>query len=150
MLLARFCGRRQVMWLECKVTVDHCESGVAYRRVFFSLFLLNSMVLADDAQLVYGKWGNERQCTRALIIPGGTVYAAPFEIDRDWLRHGQLWCRLRWVSSSRSSTGVFAVALALCGEDEVRDYKITIELRDDELSLQWNEQITNRFLKRCL
>lgn len=106
-------------------------------------------VLADPAVL-YGQWGDKKQCERSLILPNGTRYASPIEIQPQWIGHGEIWCRLKWVSAGSSErAGSFAFALALCGEDDVRDYRLKFELRDNLLTLHWNEHVTNGPLQRC-
>ena len=54
------------------------------------------------------------------------------------------------MSSSRHSDGsVFAMAHAICGEDDARDYRIIFELIDGRLTLKWGEAIENTSLRRC-
>ncbi len=112
------------------------------------LLCLTGTVTADS-KAFFGKWGTDRQCAGKLIIPGGTKKAAPFEIGKDWLGHGDVWCRLFWINTGSSQLGTYAIARALCGEDDVRDYQLRFKLQDNRLSLTWNRHITNEGLKRC-
>ncbi len=102
-----------------------------------------------DQQLLYGNWGTTAQCDRTLISPTGTKHAAPFEIKPDWLGNGDVWCRLNWISTTSTEKGTFAIASALCGEDEVRDYRLSFELLANQLTITWNQQIQNGPLQRC-
>jgi hypothetical protein len=99
---------------------------------------------------LYGQWGTAAQCAGDLITPHGTRRAAPFEIRNDWLNHAEVWCRLNWISSVASTTGFFAVARGLCGEDDVRDYQIRFDFSIDQLTISWNELIVNGPLQRCI
>lgn len=104
---------------------------------------------SDEREAFYGTWGTENQCARALIKPGGTVTAEPFEINADWLRQGRLWCRLNWFSVETSADGLSSGAHAQCGEDSVRDYSLRIGLSGGDLTLRWNLLLKNGPLKLC-
>jgi len=108
---------------------------------------MTSVVSGQDA--LHGLWGNEAQCSRALITPKGTKRASPFDIRADWLGHGDVWCRLIWSSVVPSQQGMVAIAKGLCGEDAVRDYQIRFNLVADELTIIWNMQHRNGPLYRC-
>lgn len=104
---------------------------------------------ADERKAFYGTWGTDNQCARALIKPGGTVTAEPFEISADWLRQGRLWCRLNWFSVETRENGLYSGAHAQCGEDSVRDYSLRIGLSGEDLTLRWNLLLKNGPLKLC-
>lgn len=115
----------------------------------FTLLGVSADSLGADRQLLYGQWGTEAQCARTLITPRGTRRASPFDIRADWLGHGDVWCRLIWSSVVDRSDGLTAVALALCGEDAVRDYQLRFNLSNGALTLIWNLQHQNGPLMRC-
>ena len=99
---------------------------------------------------MHGKWGTEAQCEEKLIIPEGTKRASPFIIQKDWLGHGDVWCRLNWLSATDSDESTVATARALCGEDSVIDYRIKFELTGDMLSIGWGiGSGSNGPLMRC-
>jgi len=104
---------------------------------------------AEDHQKFFGTWGTEKQCARDPIQPGGTVLAHPYEISKEWLRQGDLWCLLSWGPVEQRSTGHFTGAYARCGEDSVRQYFLGMALSGDQLTLRWNILTTNGPLKIC-
>jgi len=106
-------------------------------------------VHALDQEILYGEWGTDTQCSRALISPKGTKHATPFNIQPDWLGQGDVWCRLSWLTVTENSDGVVALAHAQCGEDSARDYRITFELIEDSLNIRWNLSLKNGPLLRC-
>jgi len=114
-----------------------------------ALLLLAIHVQADNKELLYGEWGTDTQCARELISPKGTKYAAPFNIQPNWLEQNDVWCRLSWLSITENTDGVFALAQAQCGEDSIRDYRITFELIESELNIRWNLSLKNGPLLRC-
>lgn len=115
--------------------------------LFFLLFSLP--VQADEREAVLGTWGTEKQCARALLKPGGTVAAEPFEISHGWLRQGDRWCRLNWFPVEKRENGIFTGAHAMCGEDSVQGYMLGMELSDDRLTLRWEFPHKNGPLERC-
>lgn len=108
-----------------------------------------AVAAADLREALYGTWGTERQCARAPIKPGGTVLAEPFEINGEWLRHGQVWCRLSWFPVEPREDGFFTGAHAQCGEDSVRGYFLRMNLSGEELTLRWDFPLSNGPLTRC-
>ncbi|MBG6165299.1 hypothetical protein IWQ54_004989 [Labrenzia sp. EL_195] len=104
---------------------------------------------ASEHVAFLGTWGTKAQCARAPVQPGGTVLSEPFEISRNWLRQGQLWCALRWGPVEARKNGAFTAANAQCGEDSVRSYLIGMQLTGDELILRWNFPHKSGPLKRC-
>lgn len=140
--------------------IPHCQNGLIstdivnlIKKTCVAVFLLpigsSASAYSSDQQQLYGEWGNESQCARALITPKGTKRFSPFEVRPDWLGHGDVWCRLTWTTVRKTQEGVYAVAGARCGEDTVRDYEIIFSLINDELSLTWNRGFQNGPLERC-
>lgn len=117
---------------------------------FFALLFLTSIAFSADLPLIFGEWGTKAQCARKLIIPEGTKRAAPFVIQSDWLGHGDVWCRLKWSGDGSGPDKNFALALAICGEDDARDYQIRFNLSGDELTITWNLWHVNGPLMRCV
>ncbi|MEL7137883.1 MAG: hypothetical protein AAFP67_02480 [Pseudomonadota bacterium] len=99
---------------------------------------------ADEREAFYGSWGTPKQCARAPIKEGGTVPAEPFEIGPLWLKHGRVWCRLRWYPIEQRENGAFTGAQAQCGEDSVRSYFIGMERSDDSLRLRWDFELKTK------
>ena len=104
---------------------------------------------ADDRATFYGTWGTAKQCARTPLKPGGTVLAAPFEINSQWLKHGNVWCRLNWFPIQPREDGAFTGARAQCGEDSIRDYFLRMERSGKELTLRWGLLLSNGPLVRC-
>ncbi len=129
----------------------YCEVGLKNRMryVFLIVFLAFPAVAADKHEAFYGTWGTAKQCSGEPIKSGGTVLAEPFEISADWLRQGQLWCRLNWYPIESRADGFFSGAFAQCGEDSVRDYTLGMVLSDDNLTLRWSFPLSNGPLRRC-
>ena len=117
-------------------------------RYFFLIIFLTAPA-ADKREAFYGRWGTLKQCSHEPIKFGGTVLAEPFEIDADWLRQGQLWCRLKWYPIEVRENGLFSGAFAQCGEDSVRDYSVGMILSDGNLTLRWGFPLSNGPLMRC-
>ena len=77
------------------------------------------------------------------------MFAAPFEIDDAFLKHGDIWCRLTWSPIEQRDGGLVTGALALCGEDSVQGYQLGLTLAEEELTLRWSLLQSNRGLVRC-
>ena len=104
---------------------------------------------ADDRAAFYGTWGTPQQCERVPLKEGGTVLAAPFEIDDTFLKQGTIWCRLAWGPVESRGTETVTSAQAQCGEDNVRHYMLGLELADEALTLRWDFPLSNGPLARC-
>lgn len=113
------------------------------------LIVLAPPAAADDPRAAfYGIWGDAKQCAREPIIDGGSVRAAPFEIEEQWLRQGRIWCRITWLPVERRDGGAFTAAQAHCGEDSVQGYLIGMALQDETLTLRWDFPLIGP-LSRC-
>lgn len=104
---------------------------------------------AEEREAFYGTWGTDKQCAREPVKAGGSVLAEPFEIDAEWLKQGQLWCRLDWFPVQLRDGERFSGAFAQCGEDAVRGHVLGMELAGEQLSLRWNVFLKNGPLHRC-
>ena len=118
-------------------------------RVALLIALLSVPGFADERSQFYGTWGTEQQCARAPIKQGGTVLAAPFEIDERWLKHGDFWCELKWFPVEPRDRGIFTGAMAQCGEDTVKGYRLRMVLSEGKLMLRWGLEHANGPLARC-
>ncbi|WP_300515937.1 hypothetical protein [Aliiroseovarius sp.] len=108
--------------------------------------LISTPALADP---LLGRWGTPAQCAGRPVLEGGTRLAAPFEIGPEWLRQGEVWCRLTWFDAQPQSGGLFRAARALCGEDSVRGYNLGFVLEGEALTILWDERLVNGPLRRC-
>jgi hypothetical protein len=112
-------------------------------RKFLILLFYCTHTFASELEPLYGEWGTQTQCARALITPKGTKHAAPFDVRPDWLGNGDVWCRLVWTIVHPKPDGVIGIAHGLCGEDAVREYQINFDLTNDELKIRWNLGLRN-------
>ena len=119
------------------------------RYALFFLFLSSAAYADDWRTAFYGTWGTPGQCAGELIKPGGSVAYEPFEIDEQWLRHGQLWCQLEWGPLERREDSLFTAATARCGEDSVSGYLLGMIQKDGDLTLRWRPFWVNGPLQRC-
>lgn len=110
-----------------------------------------SSAFAEDRRPFYGSWGDEKQCARQPIIEGGTFLAKPFEINSEWLKHGQLYCSLTWNPVGKRDNGTsFTSAWARCGEDSVRGYSMRFILNEkDEMTISWDLTTVKGPLMQC-
>lgn len=102
---------------------------------------------------LFGEWGSPAQCTRQLILPGGSLRHSPVSISADWFAQNGIWCRLDWSAPRRRDGRLYVVSRARCGEDTVRPYWLAfdLDLRGDapQLSLIWDEVLVNGPMQRC-
>ncbi|MEM9765011.1 MAG: hypothetical protein AAF968_21320 [Pseudomonadota bacterium] len=110
---------------------------------------LSTAAFADEREAFYGTWGTVQQCAREPLGPGLTIPAEPFEIGAQWLKRGQIWCRLNWFPIENRDDEVFTGAFAQCGEDGVRDYLLRLNLSGDELTIRWDFLVSNGPLMLC-
>lgn len=103
-----------------------------YILVFFWIAL---PAMAEERETLYGTWGTEKQCARAPLKPGSLVQSEPFIINSQWIRRGVIWCQLIWFPVEKRENGFFTGASALCGEDTVQRYNLSMTLIEDELSI---------------
>ncbi len=118
-------------------------------RAFLIALFVTSTGYAAEHDIFFGKWGTDIQCAGDLIIATGTKRAAPFEISDDWLGQGDVWCRLNWSGVTQADSRQTAVAQAICGEDDARNYRLRFDLSGDELKITWDLWHTNGPLNRC-
>ena len=96
-----------------------------------------------------GSWGNAAQCARLAAGGSDNPGLMPYQISADWLRQGFLYCYLAWRGQTRVDGETRYFADASCGEDDLRDYRLTLELRDRRLQIRWSEDFTTAALEAC-
>lgn len=120
-------------------------------RYIFPIIMLmfTTSAFADKRETLYGTWGTDKQCSGAPIVPGSLVQSEPFEINSQWLRRGVIWCKLSWFPVEDRQDGFFTGANAICGEDTVQKYILSMTLAKDELTILWGHSNKKGPLKLC-
>ena len=116
--------------------------------VFF-IFTMPAYADEDKHASLYGTWGTEKQCARAPLKPGSLVQSEPFEINSQWLKRGVIWCKLTWFPIETRKDGLFTGANAICGEDSIARYLLSMTLAHDELTILWGVANKKGPLKLC-
>lgn len=96
-----------------------------------------------------GTWGSEAQCDAFAADGSDNPALMPYEISADWIRQGFLYCALSWQGETRIDGEPRYFADASCGEDDLRDYRLTLELRDRRLRIRWSDDFTTTALEAC-
>lgn len=96
-----------------------------------------------------GIWGTSYQCAAHEAGEKDDPRLLPYIITRDWIRQGFIYCYLAWNEQISDAGDNPASAFAQCGEDNLRDYQIVLNLRDGKLRIQWSEDFTTRELEAC-
>lgn len=96
-----------------------------------------------------GIWGTARQCAAHKSGKTDDPLLFPYIITHDWIKQGFIYCFLAWYEPTRNIRGNQAFAFAQCGEDQLRDYQLELNLRDGKLSIQWSEDFTTQELEAC-
>ena len=120
-------------------------------RIFLLFFavILTTPAHADKREKLYGTWGTEKQCARAPVVPGSLVESEPFVINSEWVKRGVIWCKLSWFPVEDKQDGFFTGANALCGEDTIQNYILSMTLAKDELTILWGHSNKKGPLKLC-
>jgi len=113
---------------------------------WFAFLFLATLALANPLE---GRWGTPAQCAGQPLIEGGTRLAAPIEVGAEWLKQGEVWCRLTWFDPQPRANGLYQAARAQCGEDTVQGYNLGFVLAGEALTLLWDEALVNGPLWRC-
>lgn len=111
--------------------------------------ILTTPAHADKREKLYGTWGTQKQCNRAPIVPGSLVESEPFMINSHWVKRGVIWCKLSWFPIEDREDGFFTGANALCGEDTIQNYILSMTLAKDELTILWGHSNRKGPLKLC-
>ena len=96
-----------------------------------------------------GAWGTAEQC--AVLRAGADEHPgkATYRIDADWIIQGLVHCQVRWLGSEQTGNGKRYSAMAQCGEDDLRDYRLSMLLNADGLSIRWSFDYVTPVLQRC-
>lgn len=96
-----------------------------------------------------GTWGSAEQC--AAHRAGGNLNPAlfPYLITRDWIRQGNIYCYLSWQHHRASGGNIEAYVSALCGEDDIRDYRLLMKLQAGSLQIRWSPDFITGQLQAC-
>lgn len=87
-------------------------------------------------------WGTAPQCAT-----GGPPY--PYRVEREWIEQGGIYCYVTWRASYPGESGFESHALAQCGEDTLREYRIFLLLEGERLRIRWSDSYTTPPLSRC-
>ena len=113
-------------------------------------FILQPRLSENKApESLLGIWGTVRQCAAHKSGKTDDPRLFPYVITRDWLKQGFIYCYLAWHEPSADVGDNQAFAFAQCGEDQLRDYHVELNLRDGKLRIQWSEDFTTRELEAC-
>lgn len=117
--------------------------------IFLTFIFFSLPATADERKALYGTWGTEKQCSRAPVVPGSLVESEPFLINSQWIKRGVIWCKLSWFPIENREDGFFTGANAVCGEDTLRRYTLSMTLAKDELTILWDFPNKHGPLKLC-
>ena len=95
-----------------------------------------------------GVWGTAPQCA-AYRSGNEQPGLLPYHIDADWLRQGKVYCYLGWRGHQEKDGSIEAFALAQCGEDDLREYLLLLQLGAGSLRIRWSEDYTTAKLSAC-
>ena len=87
-------------------------------------------------------WGTAAQCASGNR-------AHPYRVEREWIEQGGIYCYVTWRASHPRESGFEAQALAQCGEDTLREYRIFLMLDGEHLRIRWSDSYTTPRLSRC-
>ncbi len=102
----------------------------------------------DPPAALLATWGSAEQCA-APGTDSVALHRYPFEVGREWLRQGPIYCYLTWLSSQPLQGGSETQVFAQCGEDTLREYRVFFLLRDQRLRIRWSADFTTPELERC-
>lgn len=96
-----------------------------------------------------GSWGTAAQCARQTAGKTDNPGRLPYQISHDWIRQGFLYCQMTWRGQQPSGDATRYYAHAQCGEDDLRDYRITLLLRQRRLEIRWSPDFSTAALEPC-
>lgn len=97
---------------------------------------------------LYGVWGTHEQCVTHRSGAENTRQS-PFEIDKQWIKNGFMYCLVRWTDHTSNTDSAHARAYVQCGEDQPMDYHVTFNLNHHRLEMRWSKDFKTPLLKRC-
>lgn len=98
---------------------------------------------------LFGVWGDEKQCRAYRAGNESNPARLPYVIDNEWLRQGFIYCYLFWQGHEVADGVTLARAVARCGEDDMRDYRLQFRLQDRRLSIGWSPDFATFGLQAC-
>ena len=107
---------------------------------------LSRNVLPDD---LLGIWGTASQCAAHKSGDHDNPALLPYQISHDWIRQGFLYCYLSLYEHKYDGNSIEAFALAQCGEDNLRDYRLNLKLLNGKLRISWSQDFTTQALMTC-
>ncbi len=99
--------------------------------------------------VLYGTWGTTEQCAAHRAGIRDDFARFPYVISDQWIQHGLIYCRIFWRAHHNDENVTLARAMVQCGEDGVRDYRVSFRLQQGLLQMRWSEHFTTRPLERC-
>jgi len=100
-------------------------------------------------QSLLGTWGTAEQCHAHNAGEIDNPRFNPYLIGSEWIRQGNVYCYLSWHEKRHDGDGLQAHALAQCGEDNLREYRLTLRLQQERLRIRWSDDFTTRALEAC-
>lgn len=102
---------------------------------------------AEAPRWLLGAWGSEAQCRAHQAGEESNPARLPFVIDPQWIRQGFIYCYLTWRGHDAEKNRAWADAR--CGEDDLREYSLVLNLRGQALDIRWSDSFTARNLRFC-
>ena len=96
-----------------------------------------------------GAWGSVQQCEHLLTGEPEHPGKATYRISADWIRQGLVHCQVNWLGEQTVPDGKRFHAMAQCGEDDLRDYRLLMQLSEEGLSIRWSLDYSTAVLQRC-
>lgn len=96
-----------------------------------------------------GIWGTAEQCAAHAAGAGDNPALLPYHMTGDWIRQGHIYCYLSWRGQDNNGARLRAYAVAQCGEDDLREYRLTLRLQQDSLRIRWSDDFVTRELMAC-
>ncbi len=96
-----------------------------------------------------GIWGTAEQCVAHREGINDNPRLFPYRISTDWVQQGNIYCYLSWQEPEQTDDGMRVYAFAQCGEDNLREYRLMLQLEQGRLRIRWSEDFTTRALEAC-
>ncbi len=96
----------------------------------------------EAPEALLGIWGTAAQCANDRA-------ASPFRIEREWIEQNGVYCYVAWQAHHARDARTETQALAQCGEDSLREYRIFLLLEERQLRIRWSDSYTTPALSRC-
>ena len=96
-----------------------------------------------------GAWGSAEQCR--VLRSGEPEHPgrATYRISAEWISQGLIHCNVSWFGAEQQIEDKRFRALAQCGEDDLREYRLSLLLRPEGLSIRWSLDYVTPVLQRC-